>query len=113
MGSPRNYSESTAQKIDAEVKRLIDTAYDRATELIKTHRDKLDAIAKGLLEYETLDAKHIHEIMEHGEIQNPPSSPPRPISPPRHPKNAPWRRRRKAKAVSRPPGPGLTFSRKP
>ena len=88
MGSPRNYSEATAQKIDAEVKQLIDTAYDRATELIKTHREKLDAIAKGLLEYETLDAKHIHEIMEHGEIQNPPSSP----TPPDLPYEAPRKR---------------------
>lgn len=82
MGSQRNYSEATAQKIDAEVKRLIDTAYGRATDLIKTNRDKLDAIAKGLLEYETLDAKHIHEIMEHGDIQNPPSSPTPPDLPP-------------------------------
>jgi len=88
MGSPRNYSESTAQKIDAEVKRLIDTAYAKATELIVSHRDKLDAIAKGLLEYETLDAKHIHEIIEHGEIQNPPSSP----TPPDLPSEAPKKR---------------------
>jgi cell division protease FtsH len=89
MGSPRNYSEATAQKIDAEVKRLIDTAYERATDLIKTHRDKLDAIAKGLLEYETLDAKHIHEIMEHGEIRNPPSSPTPPDLPTEAPKKRP------------------------
>ncbi len=75
MGSPRNYSEATAQQIDMEVKRLIDTAYAHATDLIQTNRDKLDAIAKGLLEYETLDAKHIHEIMEAGRILNPPSSP--------------------------------------
>ncbi|MBL9152526.1 MAG: ATP-dependent zinc metalloprotease FtsH [Verrucomicrobiales bacterium] len=75
MGSPRNYSEATAQKIDAEVKKLIDDAYAKATELIVKHRDKLDAIAKGLLEYETLDASHIREIMEHGELRNPPSSP--------------------------------------
>jgi cell division protease FtsH len=75
MGSPRNYSEATAQKIDGEVKRLIDNAYAKATELIQAHRDKLDAIAKALLEYETLDAKHIHEIMEHGEIRNPPTPP--------------------------------------
>jgi len=89
MGSPRNYSESTAQKIDAEVKRLIDTAYAKATELIVSHRDKLDVIAKGLLEYETLDAKHIHEIMEHGEIQNPPSSPTPPDLPSEAPKKRP------------------------
>jgi cell division protease FtsH len=89
MGSPRNYSESTAQKIDAEVKRLIDTAYAKATELIVSHRDKLDVIAKGLLEYETLDAKHIHEIMEHGGIQNPPSSPTPPDLPSDTPKKRP------------------------
>jgi cell division protease FtsH len=89
MGSPRNYSESTAQKIDAEVKRLIDTAYAKATELIVSHRDKLDVIAKGLLEYETLDAKHIHEIMEHGGIQNPPSSPTPPDLPSEAPKKRP------------------------
>gem|GEM_PF-3293469 len=75
MGSPRNYSEATAQKIDAEVKRLIDNAYAKATELILAHRAKLDVIAKGLLEFETLDAKHIHEIMETGELTNPPSKP--------------------------------------
>jgi cell division protease FtsH len=75
LSSPRNYSEATAQKIDAEVKKLIDDAYAKATELIVKHRDKLNTIAKGLLEYETLDANHIREIMEHGELRNPPSSP--------------------------------------
>jgi cell division protease FtsH len=46
-------------------------------------------IAKGLLEYETLDAKHIHEIMEHGGIQNPPSSPTPPDLPSDTPKKRP------------------------
>ena len=82
MGSARNYSEATAQKIDAEVKRLIDNAYTKATELILEHRAKLDVIAKGLLEFETLDARHIHEIMEHGELRNPPSKPTPPDLPP-------------------------------
>jgi len=82
MGSARNYSEATAQKIDAEVKRLIDNAYAKATELIVEHRSKLDVIAKGLLEFETLDAKHIHEIMELGELRNPPSKPTPPDLPP-------------------------------
>ncbi len=103
MGSPRNYSESTAQKIDAEVKRLIDTAYAKATELIVSHRDKLDVIAKGLLEYETLDAKHIHEIMEHGGIQNPPSSP----TPPDLPSDAPKKRPVEKEKESEGDFPGL------
>jgi cell division protease FtsH len=75
MGSGRNYSEATAQKIDAEVKRLIDNAYAKATELIIEHRAKLNVIAEALLEFETLDAKHVHEIMELGELRNPPSKP--------------------------------------
>jgi cell division protease FtsH len=75
MGSGRNYSEATAQKIDAEVKRLIDNAYAKATELIIEHRSKLNVIAEALLEFETLDAKHVHEIMELGELRNPPSKP--------------------------------------
>jgi len=75
ISSPRNYSEATAQKIDAEVKRLTDEAYAEATRLLKENRDKLEAIAQGLLIYETLDGSHIREIMEHGEMQNPPSHP--------------------------------------
>ncbi|MCB1062680.1 MAG: ATP-dependent zinc metalloprotease FtsH [Verrucomicrobiae bacterium] len=75
MGAQRSYSEATAQKIDAEVKKLIDDAYAKATELIIKHRDKVDAIAEALLEFETLDAKHIGEIMEFGELRNPPSRP--------------------------------------
>ena len=75
MAAGRNYSEATAQKIDREVKRLIDEAYAKAQDIITTNRKALDAIAKALLEYETLDAAHIREIMEHGELLNPPRSP--------------------------------------
>ncbi|MEM6914934.1 MAG: hypothetical protein AAF491_00105, partial [Verrucomicrobiota bacterium] len=75
IATPRNYSEATAQTIDDEVKKLTDEAYEEATRLLKEHRDKLEAIAQALLVYETLDGVHIQEIMEHGEIQNPPSAP--------------------------------------
>ena len=78
----RNYSEATAQMIDEEVKRLIDEAYSKATDLLTRHRDKLDAIAAALLEFETLDGGHIKEIMEHGHLINPPESPKTPPSPP-------------------------------
>jgi cell division protease FtsH len=67
--------------IDEEVKRLIDSAYSKAKDLLLKHKDKLDAIAQALLEFETLDGTHIKEIMEHGRIINPPQSP-RPPSPP-------------------------------
>lgn len=86
----RNYSEATAQQIDEEVKRLIDTAYGKAKQLILQYKDKLDAIAQALLEYETLDGNHIKEIMQHGRILNPPQSP-KPPPPPPVPKATPER----------------------
>lgn len=82
MSRGRDYSEDTAQKIDREVKRLIDSAYTTAKDLLIKHRDRLDTIAKALLEYETLDRGHIEEIMDTGDLQNPPSSP----TPPEPPK---------------------------
>jgi cell division protease FtsH len=82
MARSRDYSEATAQKIDGEVKLLIDTAYARATDLLKKNRAQLDAIAKALLEYETLDASHIRDLMEHGEMRNPPNSKPPALPPP-------------------------------
>ncbi|MEC5126082.1 ATP-dependent zinc metalloprotease FtsH [Verrucomicrobiales bacterium BCK34] len=75
IGSQRTYSEATAQKIDDEVKRLIDEAYAKATKLINENRDKLEAIAQALLLYETINGSHVKEIMEHGDIQNPPDVP--------------------------------------
>ena len=75
VGSQRTYSEATAQKIDDEVKRLIDEAYEKATNLINKHRAGLEAIAQALLLYETINGAHVREIMEHGSIQNPPDVP--------------------------------------
>jgi len=92
ISSPRNYSEATAQLIDQEVKKLTDAAYAEAKRLIVENRDKLEAIAQALLEFETLDGKHIQEIMEFGSIQNPPSAP----TPPDLPEEAePKAKRRK------------------
>ena len=82
----RNYSEHTAQQIDEEVKRLIDEAYAKAMQLLTQYRDKLDAIALALLEFETLDGDHIKDIMQNGRMSNPPPSPTKPPSPPPIPK---------------------------
>jgi cell division protease FtsH len=60
----KNVSESTAQKIDEEVRRIIDVAYDKAQKLIKANLDKLHAIAEALLEYETLSGDDINLIMK-------------------------------------------------
>lgn len=82
----RNYSDAMAQKIDEEVKRFIDEAYAHAKEILLKHKDKLDAIALALLEYETLDGSHIKEIMDHGRLINPPETRSKPPPPPPLPK---------------------------
>ena len=75
MTSSRSYSEDTAQKIDHEVKRLIDNAYTKAKEMLLEHKQQLDLIAKALLEYETLNASHIRDLMKDGVMSDPPESP--------------------------------------
>ncbi|HEY6167647.1 MAG TPA: ATP-dependent zinc metalloprotease FtsH, partial [Verrucomicrobiae bacterium] len=64
----KDYSEHTAQDIDAEVKRMIDTCYHTAKEIITENRDKLEIIAKALLEYETLDGSQVEEIVRTGKF---------------------------------------------
>jgi cell division protease FtsH len=59
----RDYSESTAQKIDEEVKKIVTDAYGKATQLITDHMDKLHALANALLEKETLDSKSIDAVL--------------------------------------------------
>jgi len=75
MMRSKDYSESTAQAIDGEVKRIIDEGYHRATSLIQEHRDKLEAIANALLEYETLDGAQVEEIVRTGKLTPPPVNP--------------------------------------
>ena len=58
------------------MRKLCDDAYPRARNCITEHRDKLETIAKALLEYETLDGKQIRDIIEHGRMSNPPASGP-------------------------------------
>jgi len=70
----RDYSEATAEEIDREVRRLLDDAYQTAKHTLIANRDHLDAIAKALLEYETLDGSQIKELIQHGELINPPPS---------------------------------------
>ncbi len=74
----RDYSEATAEQIDHEVRRLLDEAYQKAKQTLIANRDKLEVIAKALLEYETLDGLQIKEIIQHGRLINPPPN----ITPP-------------------------------
>jgi cell division protease FtsH len=75
MTKSRNYSEETAKVIDAEIKKFIDNAFNEATRILTANRDVVEKIALALLEYETLDASHLKDIIEHGEMKNPPSAP--------------------------------------
>jgi cell division protease FtsH len=68
----RDYSEATAEEIDREVRTLLDEAYQRAKQILTANRDKLDVIAKALLEFETLDGSQIEDIVKHGRMLNPP-----------------------------------------
>ena len=56
MGEQRDYSDEVARTIDEEVRAIIDKAYERATEVLTTHRDKLVALAEKLVAEETVDA---------------------------------------------------------
>ncbi|MBP6507597.1 MAG: ATP-dependent zinc metalloprotease FtsH [Opitutaceae bacterium] len=66
-----NVSEDTARKIDAEIHHIIDEQYKRATGIITDKRDALDKIAAALLEHETIEGKHVQEILDFGEIRSP------------------------------------------
>jgi cell division protease FtsH len=70
----KDYSEQTAQEIDMEVKRIIDEAFQTAKELIAANRDKLEIIANGLLEYETLEGAQVEEIVRTGTFTPPPKA---------------------------------------
>ena len=81
MGRGKDYSEQTAQDIDSEVKQLIQSGYQRAKDLIDANRDKLEIIAKSLLEYETLDGTQVEDIVRTGKF-TPTPPPPLNLEPP-------------------------------
>jgi cell division protease FtsH len=69
----KNVSESTMQKVDSEIRRIIDQQYGVARKLLEENREKVEAMAAALLEFETLDAEQIADIMS--------GKPPRPPKP--------------------------------
>ena len=56
--------DKMAAQIDKEIKRIIDEAYNKGEEILKTHIDKLHAVSKRLFEKEKIDADEFREIME-------------------------------------------------
>jgi cell division protease FtsH len=61
--SSKTVSEATQQKVDAEIRRILDEQYAIARQLLETNRDKVEAMAAALLEWETIDADQIGDIM--------------------------------------------------
>jgi cell division protease FtsH len=60
----KNVSEVTMQKVDQEIRRIIDEQYALARRLIEENSDKVEAMSKALLEWETLDSDQLNDIME-------------------------------------------------
>jgi cell division protease FtsH len=69
----KNLSEATLQQVDQEIRRIIDEQYSLARRLLEENRDKVEAMTAALLEYETIDAEQINDIMA--------GKPPRPPKP--------------------------------
>jgi cell division protease FtsH len=69
----KNISEATMQKVDSEIRRILDEQYALASRLLKENSDKVEAMTNALMEWETIDAEQIHDIME--------GKPPRPPKP--------------------------------
>jgi cell division protease FtsH len=61
--SSKTVSEATQQKVDAEIRRILDEQYAIARKLIEDNRDKVEAMAAALMEFETIDADQINDIM--------------------------------------------------
>ena len=59
----KNISEATMQQVDAEIRSIIDQQYALARRLIEENRDKVEAMAQALLEFETLNAEQLDDIM--------------------------------------------------
>jgi cell division protease FtsH len=87
----QDYSEATALKIDAEIKRIVSAQYERASQILTDQRRNLVSVAEALLEHEVLDGEQIGQLLEGKPIQARPS---RPVptapaaAPPREPKAA-------------------------
>ncbi len=67
MAEPRDFSEETARLIDEEVRRIIQEMEDKASQLLESNRDKLNALSEALLENESLSKEEVEEILGSGE----------------------------------------------
>jgi cell division protease FtsH len=79
LGEERNYSEEIASKIDAEVRRIIETCYDRGRRILTENWEKVERMVASLLEYETVEAEEVKSILE-GRPFNRGGGTPQPVS---------------------------------
>ena len=81
----KEMADKTALQVDSEIRKLIDTAYDKTREILTKHRKELDKLAKGLMEYETLTGDEITLLLKGKKIrteeQKTAQIPPRPTVP--------------------------------
>ena len=93
LAARKDYSESTAKAIDAEVHRIVDDAYHRAKELLEQNRDRLAAVAEALLEREVLNSAEVQLVLEGKTLPEPAPAPAAPDveSPNPAPKTVPGR----------------------
>ncbi len=71
MPTEREYSDKTAEDIDAEVRRIMDEAYKSAQQVIEDNRTRVEGIAQALLKYETLDADDVKLLLNGGHLDRP------------------------------------------
>ncbi len=69
LATHQDYSDRIAYQIDQEVRRLVDEAYDRARQILVAHRDKLDLIARTLMEKETLEKEELEALLEGRDLE--------------------------------------------
>ncbi|MBW4510196.1 MAG: ATP-dependent zinc metalloprotease FtsH3 [Scytonematopsis contorta HA4267-MV1] len=67
--SERDFSEETASTIDEEVRKLVDTAYDRAKKVLEENKHILDQLADMLVEKETVDAEELQEVLARNDVR--------------------------------------------
>ena len=72
-GGNTHYSEGTSREIDEEVRLILDSAYIRSKALLEEYRDVLESMKDALIEYETIDAEQVDDLMRRI-----------PVRPPRH-----------------------------
>ncbi len=70
-GATKTISEATQQKVDAEIRAILDTQYALSRRLLEENRDKVEMMTKALLEWETIDADQINDIMAGQEPRKP------------------------------------------